>query len=115
MSNESASSNVAPITEDPLGIDKLSVDYDYLLYKISDYVSSIQLQTTGICKRQNEIITEGIVEGVIEKNIEDLKELLKKCEELENHFDMLDQIALITETFKIRIVQVVHDYKEVKK
>lgn len=106
--------NSGSTNEDPLGIDKLSVDYDYLLYKISDYVTSIQMETTAICRRQNELVTEDIVEGVIEKNIEGFSEVLKKCEELENHFDMLDQIAQISESFKMRLKQIIQDYKCLK-
>ncbi|AQZ10767.1 CNL1 (YDR357C) [Zygosaccharomyces parabailii] len=102
-------------SEDPLGIDKLSVDYDYLLYKIADYVSSIEFQTNQICKRQHELITEHIVSEIVEENIKMFKELMRKCEELENHFDMLDQINLITEKFKMRLAQVSRDYKELHK
>lgn len=100
--------------EDPLRIDKLTIDYDYLLYKINDYVASIQLETTAICRRQNELIREQIIDQVMEKNIEGLESILKKCEELENHFDMLDQIAVISENFKVRLAQVLRDYKQLK-
>lgn len=100
--------------EDPLGIDRLTIDYDYLLYKINDYVGSIQLETTAICRRQNELIREQIIDQVMEKNIEGLESILKKCEELENHFDMLDQIAVISENFKVRLAQVLRDYKQLK-
>lgn len=104
-----------PLNEDPLGIDKLSVDYDYLLYKIRDYVSSIEFQTNEICRRQHELITEHIVAEVVEENIRMFKQLLKKCEELENYFDMLDQINLITEKFKTRLAQATREYKELHK
>lgn len=100
--------------EDALGIDRLTVDYDYLLYKINDYVTSIQLETTAICKRQNELITEQIIDQVVEKNIEGLNSILQKCEELENHFDMLEQIAAISENFKVRLMHVLKDYKSLK-
>lgn len=106
--------NTGATNEDPLGIDKLSVDYDYLLYKINDYVTSIQMETIAICKRHNELITDGIVEGVIEKNIQGFDEILKKCQELENHFDMMDQIAQISESFKFRLKHIIHDYKCLK-
>lgn len=101
--------------EDSLGIDKLSVNYDYLLYKIADHVSTIEFQTNQICRRQNELITKDIVGGIIDENIKHFKGILRKCEELENHFDMLDQINSITENFKTRLAQVARDYKELKK
>lgn len=97
--------------EDPLGIDKLSVDYDYLIYRIQDYVESIGLETTRICERQNKLITEDIVAQEIDHNIQEFKRLLEKCDALENHFDMLNEIAIITESFKERLDQVVKDYK----
>ncbi|QLL33170.1 hypothetical protein HG536_0E00810 [Torulaspora globosa] len=110
----STSGNTSVPNEDPLGIDRLTIDYDYLLYKINDYVASIQLETTAICRRQNELIREQIIDQVMEKNIEGLNNILKKCEELENHFDMLDQIAVISENFKVRLARVLKDYKQLK-
>ncbi|EHN02987.1 YDR357C-like protein [Saccharomyces cerevisiae x Saccharomyces kudriavzevii VIN7] len=101
--------------DDPLGIDKLTVDYDYLLYKIKDYVQSIQLDTTELCKKQNELIVNGIIESTIDKNIARFEELLKKCDELENHYEVLNQLATITDTFKERIAEAVNEYNELKK
>ncbi|GCE98871.1 cyclin cln1 [Zygosaccharomyces mellis] len=101
--------------DDSFGIDRLSMDYDYLLYKISDYVSSIEFQTNEICKRQNVLITENIVNGIVDENIENFKEIVTKCEKLENYFDMLDQINMITENFKTRITLVARDYRELQK
>ncbi|CAI4057372.1 hypothetical protein SUVZ_02G4690 [Saccharomyces uvarum] len=113
--NSTHSRESASAGDDPLGIDKLTVDYDYLLYKIKDYVQSIQLDTTELCKKQNELIVSGIIENTIGKNIVKFEELLKKCDELENHFEMLNQLAMITDTFKERIAVAVHDYNELKK
>lgn len=111
----SSGENTATGNEDQLGIDKLSVDYDYLLFKISDYVMNIQFETTAICRRHNELITQDIVEGVIEENIKQFNDVLKRCEELENYFDMLEQIAQISETFKIRLQKIIQDYNGLKR
>lgn len=100
--------------EDPLGIDKLSVDYDYLLYKINDYVQSMQLQVTEMCTKENKLISDDILTGLVDKNIKRLNDLLQKCDELENHFDMLDQIEMITATFKDRLSQISVDYKKIR-
>lgn len=109
--------NVASEEEpcDPFKIDRLTVHYDYLLYKIQDYVSSIHLHTTEICKRQNELVTKEVIEGIIDENIAELQKLLVQCEELESSFDMLDQIDVIVQTFKQRIEDVVKEHKSLKK
>ncbi|CCH58161.1 hypothetical protein TBLA_0A03630 [Henningerozyma blattae CBS 6284] len=101
--------------EDLLGINKLSVDYSYLLYKIQDHVESIQLQTTKICVSENQSITEGIIANIVDKNIEDYNLLLKKCEELEHYFDMLDQIEVISETFKDRLREATKDLVDINR
>lgn len=101
--------------DNSLGIDKLSIDYDYLIFKINDYISSIQLQTKEICQRQNELISEGIIKNVINENILKFKVLLESCEELENNFDMLDQIQIISESFAQRLREVTKNYIEIKK
>ncbi|QHS72547.1 Cnl1p [Saccharomyces paradoxus] len=113
--NSSHSRESASAGDDPLGIDKLTVDYDYLLYKIKDYVQSIQLDTTELCKKQNEVMVNGIIENTIDKNIAKFKQLLEKCDTLENHYEMLNQLAMITDTFKERIAEAVNDYNSIKK
>ncbi|SCV06127.1 LANO_0H22694g1_1 [Lachancea nothofagi CBS 11611] len=99
---------------DPFRIDQLCVDYDYLLYKIQDYVSSIQLKTIEICEQQNRIIEEGILKEIIDVNVCGLQEVLLKCEELEAHFDMLDQIDVIAQSFGPRLQQIVKEHKELQ-
>ncbi|CAI4366462.1 BDN_1c_G0011920.mRNA.1.CDS.1 [Saccharomyces cerevisiae] len=113
--NSSHSRESASAGDDPLGIDKLTIDYDYLLYKIRDYVQSIQLDTTELCKKQNEVMVNGIIENTIDKNIAKFKELLEKCDTLENHYEMLNQLAMITDTFKERIAEAVNNYNSLKK
>ncbi|SCU93134.1 LAMI_0E13344g1_1 [Lachancea mirantina] len=98
--------------QDPFGIDRLSVHYDYLLYRIQDYVSSIHLQTTNVCRRQNELVEQGIIGEVIDGNIEQMQKVLRQCEELENEFDKLDQIDQIVQSFHDRIKDVADSYRQ---
>ncbi|CAI4378360.1 CMF_collapsed_G0013240.mRNA.1.CDS.1 [Saccharomyces cerevisiae] len=42
-------------------------------------------------------------------------ELLEKCDTLENHYEMLNQLAMITDTFKERIAEAVNNYNSLKK
>lgn len=101
--------------EDLLGINKLSVDYNYLLYKIQDYVESIQLQTSKICARENQLIVQDIVGDIVDPNIEQFKELLRKCDELEQHFDMLEQIEMISLSFKDRLRVASNELVEIRR
>ncbi|CCE64375.1 hypothetical protein TPHA_0H01690 [Tetrapisispora phaffii CBS 4417] len=100
-------------SKDNLGVDKLNVDFDYLLYKIKDYISTIELQTNEMCRKRHQLITKDIIEDIVDKNIADFKELLAKCEDLENYYNMLDQIEVITGTFEERLNQIVLDYSEI--
>ena len=100
--------------EDALGINKLIVDYDYLLYKINDRVQSIQYRTDLLCKRQNQLIGDDIIRGLIDVNIDHFKHILKQCDELENHFDMMDQIDMIVQTFKNRLQDINTEYTNIK-
>ncbi|KAM3162148.1 Biogenesis of lysosome-related organelles complex 1 subunit CNL1 [Lachancea thermotolerans] len=99
-------------TRDPFGIDRLSVDYDYLLYRIQDHVTSIQLSTTEICRQQNQLVEQGIIGDAIDINIEEMRRILQKCEELETHFDMLDQIDSIVQAFRPRLDDIVREHRE---
>ncbi|CUS21797.1 LAQU0S04e01002g1_1 [Lachancea quebecensis] len=99
-------------TRDPFGIDRLSVDYDYLLYRIQDHVTSIQLSTTEICRQQNQLVEQGIIKDAIDVNIEEMHRMLQKCEELEAHFDMLDQIDGIVQAFRPRLDAIVREHRE---
>lgn len=98
-----------------IGINRLILDYDYLLYKINDYVQSIQLRTSLLCKEQNRLIETDIISGLINSNIEHLNYILKKCDELETHFDMMDQIDQIVQSFKNRLQSVRLEYNELRK
>ncbi|QEU61306.1 Cnl1 [Kluyveromyces lactis] len=97
---------------DPFNIDKLIVDYDYLLYKIQDELESIQLKTLEICQKQNEIVEHGIIEEVIDGNIGMAKDLLQKFDDLEKHYDQLDAVEGIVVSFKSRLKGVITQYKK---
>mgnify|MGYP003365599888 CR=1 FL=1 len=106
---------LTPSSDDPLGINKLAVDYDYLMYKIDDYVQSIQLQTHNICMQHDKVIKKEIIEGIIDKNVAEFKTLLESCNELENYFDMLEQISFISDTFRQRLDDICNELKTLKR
>ncbi|CAH00010.1 Cnl1p [Kluyveromyces lactis] len=109
---EPQENNDVEADSDPFNIDKLIVDYDYLLYKIQDELESIQLKTLEICQKQNEIVEHGIIEEVIDGNIGMAKDLLQKCDDLEKHYDQLDAVEGIVVSFKSRLKGVITQYKK---
>ncbi|KAH3900224.1 related to Biogenesis of lysosome-related organelles complex 1 subunit CNL1 [Saccharomycodes ludwigii] len=92
---------------DPLDINKLSLDYDYLMYKISDYISAIHQQTTDIVRQQSDLITKGIINTQIDQTIENCKGVLSKCHDLEDACDMLENIDSIIDEFFIRLRNII--------
>ncbi|AET40257.1 Cnl1p Ecym_5515 [Eremothecium cymbalariae DBVPG len=107
-------SNGEEVNEDPFRVDKLILDYDYLIYRIKDHVLSIHLETTDICRKQNKLITEGIVEDIIDANIKGIEELLQKCGELEKYFVQLNAIDSIVGTFRERLDSIIKQYYDIK-
>lgn len=97
---------------DPFHVDQLILHYDYLLYKIQDYVSTIHYETTQIIKQQHELITEGIINETINFNILVLKDLLAKCENLDQYFDRIEAIEDIVDAFGERLDKLMVKYHE---
>lgn len=90
------------LQDESLGIDQLSVDYDYLVYRISDRVKSLELEVTRLVQRQNELVGQ-VSERVIDENIERFRGVLRGLDELEEYFAMMEQIGMITDSFKERL------------
>ena len=90
------------LQDESLGIDQLSVDYDYLVYRISDRVKSLELEATRLVQRQNELVGQ-VSERVIDENIERFRGVLRGLDELEEYFAMMEQIGMITDSFKERL------------
>ena len=70
------------------------------------------MKTVGICREQNELVEHGVIESVIDKNILMVRELLSKCDELEQQYDQLDAIGDIAVSFKNRLKQIITQYKK---
>ncbi|CDO95068.1 unnamed protein product [Kluyveromyces dobzhanskii CBS 2104] len=111
-SSENANEADNEADNDPFEIDKLILDYDYLLYKIQDELESIQLKTLEVCQKQNVLVEDGLIEDVIDGNIAMAKDLLDKCDDLEKHYDQLDAVEGIVVSFKSRLKRVVTQYKK---
>lgn len=102
------------LNNDPFHVDQLILDYDYLVYRIRDHISSVHVETTNVCRRQHELITKGIVEEVVHKNIEELGDILNKSKELEEYFTQLNAIDAIVASFHERVEDIIKQLRDIK-
>lgn len=87
--------------DDPLGVKKLALSFDYLLYKISEKMEVLAQQTeSSVISRKDEAERELLD---VETSANNLKDLIQKCDDLDNDFTMLEQISIIVSDFKQRI------------
>ncbi|ODQ60466.1 hypothetical protein WICANDRAFT_12805, partial [Wickerhamomyces anomalus NRRL Y-366-8] len=87
--------------DDPLGVKKLALSFDYLLYKISEKMEVLAQQTeSSVISRKDEAERELLD---VETSANNLKDLIQKCDNLDNDFTMLEQISIIVSDFKQRI------------
>jgi hypothetical protein len=97
--------------DDPLGVKKLALSFDYLVYQITEKVQSLALQTEDTVKYKKQVAETQLNE--VEESITSLNKLLKACEDLDNDFTKLEQISLIVTDFKTRIRQLESYFKKV--
>lgn len=101
ITHEQLESSYVEEEDDPLGVKKLALSFDYLMYKISEKMEALSRQTeASVVSRKDEADKE-LVE--IEESMNNLKELIKKCEDLDNDFTRIEQISVIVTDFKQRI------------
>lgn len=96
-------SNIEP--EDPLGLKELALNYDYLIYKINDYVKNLSEQTfESVCLKDKMIKEEILGKKLdLDNEMERVDHLIAKCDELELEFLKLDQLNLFIDDFKKRV------------
>ncbi|KAI5961193.1 uncharacterized protein KGF55_004118 [Candida pseudojiufengensis] len=114
-SPQERSQDTDPISEsDPLELHQLSLSYDYLMYKIKDYIKTLTDQTyTSILQKQR-YINEDYFEKQLKLSTqyEKIDELMKKCNELELEFSKIDQLVLFVEEFNHRLDAIESRFKE---
>ncbi|ODV98383.1 hypothetical protein PACTADRAFT_31778 [Pachysolen tannophilus NRRL Y-2460] len=92
------------VEDDPLGVKQLALNFDYLMYKISDRVKSLSEQTEDSITFQKNNYESDVAR--INMNLLKLNRLLKDCQELMNEFNKIGQIGLIAQDFKKRIIEI---------
>ncbi|KAI5955672.1 hypothetical protein KGF54_001174 [Candida jiufengensis] len=98
---------------DPLELHQLSLSYDYLIYKIKDYIKTLTDQTyTSIVQKQNSINNDYFEKLKLSKQYDNIDNLLKKCNDLELEFMKIDQLVIFVEEFKQRLDIIESRFKE---
>lgn len=97
---------------DPLELKKLSLNYDYLMYKIKDYINTLTEQTyQSILSKQYQINQEYLHDQLnLFDNYETIDEMLKTISQLEMEFLKLDQLEVFIEDFKQRLNVLEHEF-----
>lgn len=98
---EHLESNYVEEEDDPLGVKKLALSFDYLLYKISEKMEGLAQQTEASVISRKEEADRELVD--VESSMGYLKALIQKCDELDNDFSKIEQISVIVGDFKERI------------
>ncbi|CAH2354793.1 biogenesis of lysosome-related organelles complex 1 subunit Cnl1p [[Candida] railenensis] len=92
--------------EDPLGLRNLAVQYDYLMFKINDRLSTLSDQTyQSVISKQNAIENNYIGDQLkLTEQIKEIDDIILSCKEIELELMKLDQIESFVSDFKERVV-----------
>ncbi|RCK55881.1 Biogenesis of lysosome-related organelles complex 1 subunit CNL1 [Candida viswanathii] len=90
---------------DPLELRKLSLSYDYLMYKINDYINTLTEQTyQSILSKQYQINQEYLNDQLnLFDSYDKIEDLIKTVNNLEMEFLKLDQLEEFILDFKQRL------------
>ena len=101
-------------SSDPLELHKLSLSYDYLIYKINDHIALLSETTHQSILRKQELITTDYLQDQLQlaKEFKEIDEILEKCRNLELDFLKLDQLGGFIGEFKERVTQLERVFKE---
>ncbi|CAX44554.1 conserved hypothetical protein [Candida dubliniensis CD36] len=112
--NDNTPPSPAPSNDDPdpLELKKLSLNYDYLMYKIRDYINTLTEQTyQSILSKQYQINQEYLHDQLnLFDNYESIDEMLKTISQLEMEFLKLDQLEVFIQDFKQRLIVLEHEF-----
>lgn len=102
------------VDDDPLQIKDLAVQYDYLIYKISDHISNLADLTYLSVISKQQLIEEDYFENQLglDKELDESNKMIEECNKLEMVYTKLDQLYLFVEDFKTRITYLENRFKE---
>lgn len=94
--------------DDPLEIKKLAVSFDYLMYKIKDRVSTLCDSTYEAVSAKNKWINADYLDKQlnISGQIEEIDDILRACDAVENQFMRLEQLEMFVADFNRRLARI---------
>lgn len=95
--------------DDPLGVKKLALSFDYLVYQITEKVQDLALQTEETVKYKKKLTEDQL--NVVDESVLKLKALLDDCKKIDDDFTKLEQISFIVSDFKKRIRKLENYFK----
>lgn len=100
---------------DPLELRKLSLSYDYLVYKINDHISTLAETTyQSVLQKQHMIEHDYFHDQLrLHDELAALDALAASSKDLELEFMKLDQLHMFIEQFKERVAELETGFSEV--
>lgn len=104
-------SQLAP-NEDPLGLKELAVSYDYLIYKINDYIKNLSDQTYDAVTAKLSLICNDYLNDQLQldKELNDVDLLLEECNAMEIEFLKVKQLSMFINDFKLRLANLENSF-----
>lgn len=92
--------------DDPYQIKDLSVQYDYLMFKIRDHILNLSEKTYKSVVAKKDAIDKDVFrqQADVDNELSDADDLIKQCDNLELLFMKLDQLYSFVEEFNKRVL-----------
>ncbi|EGW34965.1 uncharacterized protein SPAPADRAFT_145674 [Spathaspora passalidarum NRRL Y-27907] len=107
--------NIESDDPDPLELRKLALSYDYLMYKINDYISNLTEITYRSIQTKQGLINEEYFDKQLQlsSQFEQIDQMLTTCNQLELEFLKLDQLELFISEFKQRLGKLEQEFQAI--
>lgn len=102
--------------DDPLELRRLAVSFDYLVFKIKDRIAALVEDTERAVVLKEQAVEEEYLGRrlAIGDRMEQIDELVSRCDELEAEFARLEQLYAFVDDFKARVAALKQGFASVK-
>lgn len=97
--------------DDPLNLKQLSVNYDYLIFKIKEHYSNLSDQTYESVNNQQSLIEDKFFKELgLEKELDEIEAEIQKVREIETSFMKIEQLEMFVDDFKQRLTHLEKEF-----
>lgn len=91
--------------EDPLDLKKLSLSYDFLVFKIQDHLANLTERTYECIISKKDFVYDDYLgkQLGLQSKIKEVEDLLNECSKIESEFKKIEQLETFVEDFKTRL------------